>query len=368
MGGDAAPVPEVHGAIAAVRERKVEVVLVGDESRLGELIAQHEHQHKTSPARYKGKLTVRHASQVIAMDDHPGAAFKSKKDSSMRVGFSLVASGEADAVVSAGNSGAALACGLFLMKRIAGVERPGISALCPTKTGSSCVVLDVGANTEVKPTTLAQFAVLGATYARTLLGIARPRVGVLANGEEESKGTDVTRGAHRLLAAAGDDADFAFTGYVEGRDVFEGAHDVVVTDGFTGNVALKTYEGTARFLFEMLEREIRKTSRGKLGALLLKSAFRALKRRLEPDEHGGGLLLGLDGVAMICHGRGSAKAIKNAIFTADRLVGAGLQPALAEAVARHRRLWDDPSGGDEPARADGPRAIHATKPPRSAEG
>jgi glycerol-3-phosphate acyltransferase PlsX len=336
MGGDAAPVPEVHGAIAAARERKIEVILVGDEERLREHIAQHEQRH---PGQYKGKLTVQHASQVIAMDDHPGTAFKSKKDSSMRVGFSLVAAGEADAVVSAGNSGAALACGLFLMKRVAGVERPGITTLCPTRTGHWCVVLDVGANTELKPTTLAQFAVLGTVYARTLLGVARPRVAVLSNGEEESKGTELTRGAHKLLQRA-DGNDFEFKGYVEGRDVFHGGHDVVVTDGFTGNVALKTFEGTALFIFEMLEHEIKKSRRSKLGALLLRHAFRSLKRRLEPDEHGGGLLLGLDGVAMICHGRGSAKAIKNAIFTADRLVGAGLPAAVAEAVARHRGLWE----------------------------
>jgi glycerol-3-phosphate acyltransferase PlsX len=372
MGGDHAPAPEVQGAVAAARERDIEVILVGDEARLRDAVAQYEKKH---PGSYRGRVRVVHASQVIAMDEHPGTAFKSKKDSSMRVAFNLVATGGADAVLTAGNSGAALACGVFLMKRIAGVERPGITTLCPTKTGSQCVVLDVGANTEVKPTTLAQFAMLGIAYARTLLGRERPRVAVLSNGEEESKGTELTRGAHRLLrtAASAPDAGFEFVGYAEGRDLFDGGYDVVVTDGFTGNVALKTFEGTARFLFEMLEQEIRKSNRGKLGALLLRNAFRALKRRLEPEEYGGALLLGLDGVAVVSHGRATGKAIKNAIFTADRLVGAGLTPALAEAMARHRELWEEAGvaaqgAGGKAAGKAAAKSSPSTKSPKAAEG
>lgn len=338
MGGDAAPGPEIEGAVAAVRAHPVEVIVVGDEARLREqLVAAGfavEAQHGP------GRLRLRHASQVITMDDHPGTAFKSKKDSSMRVCFELAAAGEADAVVSAGNSGAMLAGGVLMMKRIRGVERPGLMTLSPTHTGSRCVVLDVGANTEPKPTTLAQFAVLGATYARRVLGVARPRVGLLANGEEESKGTALTRETHRLLREVAVSLDFDFLGYAEGGDFFPGRFDVIVTDGFTGNVALKTSEGTTRAIFAVLEREVRRSLRGKLGALLLKPAFRALKRWLDPDVIGGAPLLGVDGVAVVCHGRASGKAIENAILGAARLVEARLAPALTEAVARHHALWE----------------------------
>lgn len=341
MGGDDAPLPEVEGAAAAVRERALEVILVGDEETL------HKRLAAEPPIAGPGKLTIRHASQVVTMDDAPSAAFKGKKDSSMRVAFNLAASGEAEAVVSAGNSGAVMAHGLFVMKRIDGVDRPGIVTIGPTRPGGHCVVLDVGANTELKPEMLAQFAVLGATYARVLLGTRRPRVGVLSNGEEEGKGTELTREAHRLLASAaasGERLDFDFAGYAEGRDFFPGRFDVVVTDGFTGNIALKTYEGTARFIFDLLEEEVRRSLRFQLGAWLLMPAFRALKRRLEADEYGGALLLGVQGVAMICHGRATGKAIKNAIFAADRLAVAGLPPALTDAVARHRHIWEGPDG------------------------
>jgi glycerol-3-phosphate acyltransferase PlsX len=331
-----APGPEVHGACQAARERAVEVILVGDEARLREELERDEAAHART---YRGKVTLHHASEVIAMEDHPGSAFKSKKDSSMRVAFDMVASGEGDAVVSAGNSGAMLACGLFLMKRVAGLERPGIAGLCPTKDGSFCVVLDMGANTDPKPSTLAQFGVLGAVYARKMLGKLRPRVAVLSNGEEQTKGTPLTREAHRLLAASAGD-DFEFAGYAEGRDFWGGGLDVVVTDGFTGNIALKTYEGAVRACFEILEQEVRKSAAMKLAALALKPALRAVKRRLEPDEVGGAVLLGLDGVAVISHGRSSGKAMKNAIVGAERLLEARILEELTAALARQRRAWE----------------------------
>jgi glycerol-3-phosphate acyltransferase PlsX len=339
MGGDHAPGPEVEGAISAVRERAIAVTLVGDETLLRERIEKHQAKHPTKDP-VEGQLDVHHASQVVTMDDHPGTAFKTKKDSSMRVAFNLVAEGKGDAVVSAGNSGAMLACGLFVMKRVPGLERPGITTLCPTRTHSPCVVLDVGANIELKARALAQFAVLGATYARTMLGREAPRVGVLSNGEEQSKGTDLTREAHRLLTALAPKSGFEFRGYAEGRDVFSGDFDVVVTDGFTGNVALKVYEGTARFIFETLEIEVRRSRRMMVGAALLKPALRAMRRVLEPDEHGGAVLLGLDGVAVISHGRSTGKAIKNAIFAAARQADAGLTPALAAAIADSRHQLD----------------------------
>ncbi len=334
MGGDHAPTPEVEGALAAVEARGVEVTLVGDEHKLAVALAGRAHP----------RLKIRHASQVIAMDDAPSTAVKSKKDSSMRVCFDLAKHGEVDAVVSAGNSGAMMACGLFVSKRLPGVDRPGILTLAPTVDGSHCVVLDVGANTDVKPVTLAQFAVMGAAYARLVLGKARPRVAVLSNGEEASKGTDLTREAHRLLSTPGVPTDFDFRGYSEGRDFFFGDFDVVVTDGFTGNIGLKTFEGAIRAVFDMLKIEVGKRAGAKLGALLMKPAFEALKKRIEPDEFGGAPLLGVNAVVIICHGKASATAIKNAILAADRYVGSGIQPAIVDAIARHRPLWEPAPG------------------------
>jgi len=359
MGGDDAPGPEVAGAIACARERAIEVVLVGDEARLSALLAAGGAPGGVVAG--PGRLRVRHASQVVAMDDQPGAAFKQKRDSSMRVAFDLCAAGEADAVVSAGNSGAMMAHGLFVMKRVPGVDRPGIVTLGPTSKGSYFAALDIGANTAPRPVSLVQFAVLGAAYVHLLLGVARPRVGVLSNGEEEGKGTDLTREAHRLLRDAPPPVDFEFAGYAEGRDFFGGRFDVVVTDGFTGNIALKTYEGTARMIFELLEAEVKRSGRYKLGAWLLLPALRALRRRLEAEEYGGALLLGLQGVAMICHGRSSPKAIKNALFAADRLAGAGLTPALSSAIERHRKLWEsEPEQGMEQGTEAAPAPTPST--------
>ncbi len=335
MGSDNAPGPEVEGALAAVAEGDVEVVLVGDEARLAQALAGRSHP----------RITLHHASQVIAMDDAPSVAVKSKKDSSMRVCFDLAHRGEADAVVSAGNSGAMLACGLLVMKRLDGVERPGLMTLAPTVTGAQCVALDVGANTEPRPSVLAQFAVLGAAYARIILGRERPRVAVLSNGEEDSKGTDLTREANRMLRAPLPERAFDYAGYAEGRDFFTGEFDVIVTDGFTGNVGLKTFEGALRMVFDTLKAEVAKSPRAKLGALLMKPVFDALKLRLEPDESGGAPLLGVDGVVIVCHGRTNAKAMKNGILTAARYVDLGLAPALAEAIALHRRLWEAPAEG-----------------------
>jgi glycerol-3-phosphate acyltransferase PlsX len=233
------------------------------------------------------------------------------------------------------------------------VERPGIVALAPTRGPKPCVVLDVGANTDVKAASLAQFAVLGAAYARLMLSVPRPRVAVLSNGEEDSKGTELTREAHRLLSGAGPEADFEFAGYAEGRDFFGGELHVIVTDGFTGNVALKTSEGTTRFILDMLEAEVRSRFAAKVGVTLLKPALRALKRRLEPDETGGAPLLGIDGVAVICHGKATARALHNAIFAADRLHQAGLAPALTDAIARHQHLWSEGGESPEPKSATG---------------
>ncbi len=332
MGGDHAPAPEVEGAVAAVRERIARVVLVGDEARVRQELQRHD-------AAALDGLTVRHASEVIRMEDHPAVAAKGKKDSSMRVAFDLAKERQVDAVVSAGNSGAMLACGLFVMRRLPGVERPGIVTTFPTVNGV-CALIDMGANVECRPETLAQFAVLGAVYARLLHGKPRPRVGLLSNGEEQIKGTELTRGAYKLLSAAVE-KDFEFVGYVEGRDIFGGDVDVVVTDGFTGNIVLKTSEGAAAAITAIIRREIVATTMGKLGALFLRGTFKRLKRTLAVDEHGGAPLVGIDGIAVLTHGAASARAIKNGIRVAASFGDAALPEAVKTAIAKHAALWSE---------------------------
>ena len=269
MGADGAPRVEVEGIVSAVRERDVEVILLGDESRL-------RRELKVLGAEGE-RVSVRHAPEVITMHDAPSMAVKQKKKSSMRMCFDLVKAGEADAVVSAGNSGAMMACGLFVLGRLPGVERPAIVTTFPTKVGE-CALLDMGANVDPKPAVLAQFAVLGSVYARLLHGKKKPKVGLLSNGSEEHKGTALTRDAHQLLARAlapDSVADFDYVGYVEGRDIFRGDVDVVVTDGFTGNVVLKSVEGAAEAILGMVREEVLRAGLlARLGAALMTSALR----------------------------------------------------------------------------------------------
>src|SRR3954466_12541538 len=318
MGADAAPRVEVEGVVAAVRERGTDVMLVGDETRLRAELA--------AVGAEREKIDVLHAPEVITTHDAPSMAVKQKKQSSMRVCFDLVKTGEADAVVSAGNSGAMMACGLFVRGRLPGVERPAIVTTFPTKAGE-CALLDMGANVDPKPSVLAQLAVVGSVYARLLHGKARPRVGLLSNGSEDHKGTPLTRDAHQLLTRpdAADGADFSYVGYVEGRDIFRGEVDVVVTDGFTGNVVLKSVEGAAEAIMDMVRHEVRSNGfLAKLGAALMTGALRRLKTKTDYAERGGAPLLGVDGVALICHGGSNAKAIKNAILVAHRFAQIGL--------------------------------------------
>jgi glycerol-3-phosphate acyltransferase PlsX len=347
MGGDAAPTPEVAGAVAALRTRGSRVLLLGDEARLREELRRIGASESDVP--------IRHCAEVITMDDHPGQAVRKKRDASMRVAFELLKSGQAQAVVSAGNSGAMLACGLFILGRLKGLDRPGIAVTLPTlETGPTgrrvgqCLLMDTGANVECKPQTLAQFAVLGTSCVRVrgLTPRARPRVGLLANGEEPSKGTKLLREAHQLLQEAASPA-FEYVGFVEGRDLFqwsrgtpEGAGlDVVVTDGFTGNVVLKTSEGAGRFLSDLIRTEVQRSLLAKLGALLMRPALSALKRVVDVEGRGGAPLLGVNGVVIICHGRSSARAIARAIEVAEENVAAGLLPAMAEAILNHTSLF-----------------------------
>jgi phosphate acyltransferase len=346
MGADASPRVEVEGVVAAVRERGTSVVLVGDEARLrAELKAL---------GAEREKIDVLHAAEVITTHDAPSMAVKQKKKSSMRMCFDLVKARQADAVVSAGNSGAMMACGLFVLGRLPGVERPAIVTTFPTKAGE-CALLDMGANVDPKPAVLAQFGVLGAVYARLLHGKSRPKVGLLSNGSEEHKGTALTRDAHALLSRAGHgDAAFSFVGYVEGRDIFKGEVDVVVTDGFTGNVVLKSVEGAAEAIMSMVREEVLRSGIiAKLGAALMTSALRRLKRRTDYAEHGGAPLLGVDGVALICHGGSNAKAIKNAILVAHRFAQIGLGKELTSAIGRHGFLWESVLGTPVPTVVEG---------------
>jgi glycerol-3-phosphate acyltransferase PlsX len=344
MGADGAPRVEVEGALAALAATTIDVVLVGDEARVRRVLDE------IGPAVPAGRIQVRHAAEVVGMDETPAVAFRQKKASSMRVCFEMAHAGEVDAVVSAGNSGALMAGALLVLGRMAGVERPGIVTTFPTQTGQ-CALLDMGANVDVRPTVLAQFSVLGSGYARLLHGKPRPRVGLLSNGAEGHKGTALTREAHQLLMRAGTSgrpAGFEYLGYVEGRDIFRGHADVVVTDGFTGNVLLKGCEGLVEWLTQAIRQEVAQGSvLEKLGALLMRPALRRFRRRSDYAETGGAPLVGVDGVVLICHGSSDARSIKNGVLAASDLVRAHLREEMARAVAEHAYLWreDTPAAG-----------------------
>jgi glycerol-3-phosphate acyltransferase PlsX len=260
-----------------------------------------------------GGLELVPTTQVVGMDEKPADAFRTKADSSLVRAVKAVADGEADAVVSPGNTGAMLAAGLVLLRRVAGVRRPAIAVPIPARKGPS-VLIDAGANADCRAEHLLQFATMGAVFAEEILGIARPQVRLLSIGEEAEKGNQLVLEAHTLLAAS----DLDFRGNSEGRDVLEGAADVLVTDGFTGNVALKAVEGTIRTLLDSLREEISATTSGSIGGLLIRPAARRLRKRLDPDTYGGAYLLGLRGLVVIAHGNSSPTAIANAIRLAAR--------------------------------------------------
>ncbi len=294
MGGDRGPAEIVAGALDA-RGDGIDPVLFG------------------SAGLDTHGLELRETTEVIGMHEKPAEAVRGKPGSSLVAAVRAVAEGEADAVVSAGNTGAMLAAGLLALRRLPGVMRPAIAVPLPTRRGPS-VLLDAGANADARPEHLLQFATMGAVFAEEILGIANPEVRLLSIGEEPEKGNQLTLEAYALLAAS----DLNFTGNTEGRDLLAGAADVVVTDGFTGNVALKAIEGTIRTLLEGLREEITATPRGKLGGVLIRPAARRLRHRLDPDTYGGAYLLGLRGLAVIAHGNSSRTAIANAIRLAAR--------------------------------------------------
>src|SRR5438874_7616158 len=328
MGGDLAPAATVEGALRAHRERGLDVLLVGDEPRVrGEL-------HRLGAG--ESELRIHHASEVVEMGEHPGQALRKKKDSSIRVCFDLCKAGQAAGMVSAGNSGAVLAGGLFVLGRLDGVDRPCICGHLPTLGGHGrAVLVDMGANVECTPEQIVQFALMGEVYARKVLGVARPKVGVVANGEEEGKGTDLTRKAAAALRL---DPEIEFRGYVEGKDVFSGDFDVIATDGFTGNVLLKTAEGAVWAFGQLLKRQIQSSRMATAGALLMKSQLEQVKRRVDYEEVGGAPLLGVRGVAMIAHGRSTHRAILNALSGAEAFAQEHVQEHLSAAARRGEEL------------------------------
>jgi glycerol-3-phosphate acyltransferase PlsX len=314
MGGDRGPEAVVDGALAA-RGDGIEPILFGSAS-----------------LDAKG-LELWPTTQVVAMREKPADAFREKTDSSLVRAVKAVADGEADAVVSPGNTGAMLAAGLVLLRRVPGVRRPAIAVPIPARQGPS-VLVDAGANADCRAENLLQFATMGAVFAEEMLEIARPQVRLLSIGEEPEKGNQLTLEAHALLAAS----DLDFRGNAEGRDILEGAADVLVTDGFTGNVALKAVEGTIRTLLDSLREEITASSAGTVGGLLIRPAARRLRKRLDPDTYGGAYLLGLRGLVVIAHGNSSATAIANAIRLAARGVDHDVVGRLAARLPQRAQL------------------------------
>jgi len=329
MGSDDCPDPEVQAAVEAAHLYGEEILLVGPADQLKPKL-----QALAGP---NPPVQLIHASDVITMQDKGLAlALKAKKKdskTSMAIGIDLVKNGQADAFVTAGNTGGAMATAYYRLGLVSGLERPGLTGIFPVK-GGRCIVLDIGTNPECKPEHLLQFAIMGSIYARSIHGIASPRVGLLSNGEEAGKGNELVKGTYPLLEASG----LNFFGNVEGKEIFGGSVDVVVTDGFSGNVLLKSSEAVAKLLVDVLKEELMSSLRTKIGAALAKPAFDTLKKMLDPAEVGAALLLGVNGLVFIGHGRSNARALVSAIRLARQTVEAnllgGIQTAIQEQISK----------------------------------
>jgi len=308
MGGDHAPRPEIEGAISAAREYDIRVLLVGQPAELKRELARHSHRGLA--------IEVVPASEVITMHDSPSQAFRKKKDSSAHVATKLVRTGQADAVFSAGNTGAVMAVARFGLGTLPSVDRPALAAPFPTSKGGTAVLLDVGANVDSKPAHLVQFAVMGEIYYRVIFGTRKPKVALLSIGQEEMKGNELTREAHSLLKRAA----LQFVGNVEGRDIFSGSVDVIVCDGFIGNIALKISEGVAQHIGLLLKEALQSTLRSQVGYVLSRQAYHSFRKKIDYSEYGGAPLLGVRGVAVIGHGSSNALAVKNGVRVAAELV------------------------------------------------
>ena len=309
MGGDFAPAAIVAGAIKAQSELDVEVILVGDTAQIEACLQQYNSPHKFQIVAAEG---------AIEMDEEPLSALRRKPKASINLAMKLIKDGQADAVVSAGHSGAAMAAALLRLGRLKGIERPAIAAIFPTIIpDQSVLILDVGANVDCKPKYLEQFAVMGSIYSQYVLGVEKPQIGLLNIGEEESKGNDLALATHANLV---NNAFINFAGNAEGRDVLSGNFDVIVCDGFVGNILLKFAEAVGGIVVQMLKEELPKGARGKVGATILKPNLKRLKQRIDAAEHGGALLLGVEGVCIISHGSSDALSIANAIRAAQAAI------------------------------------------------
>jgi phosphate acyltransferase len=320
MGGDFAPAVAVEGAVAAARELGIEVILVGPREVVNAELSKHDSSGLS--------ISIVNAEEVVGMDEHAAATFRQKPNSSIAVGIGLVKRGDASGFVSAGNSGAVMAAALFGLGRIPGVERPAIGTVFPTLTGR-CFVVDVGANADCKPEYLLQFGIMGSAFVERILGVERPRVGLLSNGEEDTKGNALVQATHPLLRASA----LNFIGNVEGKDIPQGMADVIVTDGFSGNIVVKLSEGVGGTILDILKAELSAKLTYKLAALVLKPAFRQVKKRMDYAEYGGANLLGVNGPVVIAHGRSNALAIKNAVRVARQSVDQKLVEAIKAGVA-----------------------------------
>lgn len=330
MGGDYAPAVTIEGAIETVNSSEdIDIILVGDESAL-----IRELESKRFPPN---RLTIKHASQVVRMDESASSAIRRKKDSSIRRGLELVKSNEADGFVSAGHSGVVMATALLVLGVSDVVDRPAIATIMPTLK-SPFVLIDAGANPRCKPENLLQFALMGSTYCRFILGRENPKVALVSTGEEDTKGNELTKETFKMLK----DARINFIGNIDGKDIFTGDADVLVCDGFTGNIILKTSEGLADALIRMLKREVAALTVGRIGYLLLKPALRNFKKKTDYDEYGGAPLLGIQGTCIISHGRSTAKAVKNAIRVAadfaQKKVYEIISSAIEDDLSLHERL------------------------------
>ncbi len=328
MGSDRYPDPEIEAAIQATREFNEEIILVGDESLIGP---------KLKAANGNSSLiTIEHAPDLVEMAEKPVEAARRKPRNSMAVGCGLVKQGRGQAFVTAGNTGAAMFNGLRTLGRIKGVARPALTALFPVKNGH-CVIVDIGANADCRPEFLLQFAVMGSVYAQKVLDKPNPRVGLLSNGEEAGKGNQLIKDTFHLLEQSG----LNFIGNVEGKELFGGQADVVVTDGFTGNILLKSSEAVAKLMTDTLKEELMASLTTKIGALLAKPAFVNLKKMMDPGEVGAAPLLGIDGLVFVGHGRSDGRAMYNALKIARQSVNAGLLPAMQSAIQERLTLLEN---------------------------
>ncbi len=337
MGGDHAPVAEVEGALQAAHELKVGVVLVGPEDRIVPELERHGYKYHPKSRRVYSEqpakrlpIEIVHASEFITMDEPVAQAVRRKKDASIRVAARLVRDGKAQGLVSAGNTGAVMATSKLVIGTLSAVDRPALSAVFPTLGEHGCVLLDVGANAECKPEQLREFAIMGSMYSQIILGVKKPKVGLMSIGEEEIKGNELTKEAGKLLR----EAPLNFIGNVEGRDIYTGEVDVIVCDGFTGNVILKTSEGLIAAIMGLLKTELGQTLMTQAGALLSRGAFQSVKRKLDYSEFGGAPLLGTKQIVVICHGSSNAKAIKNAIRVAKEFYEGKLNEHIEQSIAK----------------------------------